>query len=51
MIEYILVVMLLGSSPAVSFQEFKSKETCEAAKNVLATQTYLKPSSVVCMKK
>jgi hypothetical protein len=51
MVEYILVVMLLGTSPAVSFQEFKSLETCDAVRKVLANQSYLKPSSVVCMKK
>lgn len=51
MIEYILVVMLTGSQPAVNFQEFKSKETCEAVKVVLENNNYLKPLKVVCMKK
>ena len=51
MIEYILVVMLLGSSPAVTMQEYKSKETCEAVAKMLNDQNYLKPAKSICMKK
>jgi hypothetical protein len=51
MVEYILVVMLFSQQPAVSFQEFKTKKTCEDAKTLLLQQNYLKPLNVACMPK
>jgi hypothetical protein len=51
MVEYILILMMFGSSPAVSFQEFKSKQTCEDAVRILESQNYLKPCKIVCTKK